>query len=215
MAQTPTPTPTAAERRERNALGAQPWQVIPSGNLTGLASHFSELRPFEITTARDRLAGRCSLAFFSFIGRAAAQSLALTSWTITGAPIRPESLARLKSYLRTACLEQMSLPWHGAQGGSFHRYAFSAFCEHLALDFSPPSAAPASGAGLDALALDTMTPAGLAALSRAIEKCFGCLITGTRGAFFLCFENHSSMRLPAGITAADVFTLARILSVSA
>ena len=214
MAQTLTPTPTAAERRERNALGAQPWQVIPSGNLTGLASHFSELRPFEITTARDRLAGRCSLAFFSFIGRAAAQSLPVTSWTITGAPIRPESLARLNSYLRTACLEKMSLPWHGAQGGSFHRYAFAAFCEHLALDFSPPSAAPDTGAGLSAVALDTMTPEQLAAVSLGLQNCFGGLILGPKPNLYLFLESQT-VKLPAGTTAGDVFTLAKILSVSA
>ena len=212
MAQTPTPTPTAAERRERNALGAQPWQVIPSGNLTGLASHFSELRPFEITTVRDRLAGRCSLGFFSFIGRAAAQSLAVTSWTITGAPIRPESLHRLNSYLRTACLEKMSLPWHGAQGGSFHRYAFASFCEHLALDFSPPSAAPARVAVLDALALDTMTPDQLDAVSLGLEQSFAASILGPTPALFLFLEDQTQIRLPAGTTAADVFTLAKILS---
>ena len=34
MAQTPLTQTTAAQRRKRNALGAQPWQPIPSGNET-------------------------------------------------------------------------------------------------------------------------------------------------------------------------------------
>jgi hypothetical protein len=189
--------------------------VIASGSLTGGASHYSEIRPVEISTAADTMATCCSLRVFSFLGAAAAQGLTVTAWQWAGQPIRPDSQARLKSYLRTARLETMALPWHGQGAGTFHRYALAGFCEHLALDFSAPSAVPAPGAALaalDAVALELMTEAQRDHVSLGVENCFGCQIVGGDFAFFLRLPDATSLRLPAGTTAADVFTLAKILS---
>ena len=68
--------------------------------------------------------------------------------------------------------------------------------------------------GLSAVALDTMTPEQLAAVSLGLQNCFGGLILGPKPNLYLFLESQT-VKLPAGTTAGDVFTLAKILSVSA
>lgn len=216
MAQTPNPTPTAASRRERNALGAQPWHAIPSGDLTGNASHYSEVRPLEIQTATEGIVTCCSLRFFSFIGAAAAQEQPVTAWHFDDYRIGHNSLDRLNSYLRTASLETMALPWHATSPGPFHRYAFAGFCEHLALDFlhdPTPNNADGAGETLDGVALETMTPEQIEHVSIGVEHSFGAQIINDAPAFFIRLDDKRVIRLPTGITARDIFNLAKILSV--
>jgi len=215
MAQTPTRTPSSASRRENHSLGAQPWRIIPSGNLTGNASHYSEVRPLEIETSIEGLVTCCSLRFFSFIAAAAEQEQPVTAWHFDDHRIGHNSLDRLNSYLRTASLETMALPWHAASPGPFHRYAFAGFCEHLALDFlsTPKPNAFAPKQTLDGVAVDTMTPEQIDHVSLGIEHSFGAQIINDAPALFIRLHDQRVIQLPAGITARDVFNLAKILCV--
>jgi hypothetical protein len=158
----------------------------------------------------------CSLRFFSFIAAAAEQEQPINAWNFDDHRIGHNSLDRLNSYLRTASLETMALPWHATSPGPFHRYAFAGFCEHLALDFlydPTPNNAGGAGETLDGVAVDTMTPDQIDHVSLGIEHSFGAQIINDGPALFIRLHDQRVIQLPAGITVRDVFNLAKILCV--
>lgn len=123
------------------AQAVQPYSPIPSGEIPGDSPDVFVIRPvsLEFSDAYGRRSWLCSdrsNVVFARFSEAANEHETVMYFTHAAVMADTDSLAALNCYLRSQrAMGRMKMPFDRIRHG-VHRYAWSAFCEHLGLNFA-------------------------------------------------------------------------------